>query len=208
MTGPHIAICVGHSRSNDNGAVSSGGESEWAYNSRLASSIAGWLGDCGCTTVIIDAYEGGTYVDAIDWLVDELEAQGVDAAIELHFNSYSNAAARGHEWLYWHESEGGLAMAQALDRSFRSSVSEIPARGVKGLSSGNGSYFLGSAHCPSVIGEPFFGSSPDDWEIATNVERIAQAYAVGIREWATSSFTPRPTPRPRPRPPGLMPLPI
>lgn len=208
MTTPHIAICVGHSRPDDNGAVSSGGQSEWEYNSRLATAIVGWLDGCGCTTVIIDAYEGGNYVDAITWLVDELETRQVDAAIELHFNSYSDEAARGHEWLYWHESEAGLALAQALDRSFRSSVSEIPAREVKGLSEGNGSFFLGSTHCPSVIGEPFFGSSPADWEIATNVERIAQAYAAGIREWVTSSFTPRPCPRPRPRPPGLIPIPI
>ena len=115
------------------------------------------------------------------WLKTELEEHQARAALELHFNSSSNARARGHEWFH---NDTGKGFATALEQAFKSSIAEIPARGTTNRhSSGNGSRFLGGAPCPAVIGEPFFGSNEDDWKVGEDMERIAAAYAAGIISW-------------------------
>jgi N-acetylmuramoyl-L-alanine amidase len=162
---------------------------EWDYNSGLARAIAWRLGACGWRTVIIDTYRGSTYADAMTDLAGELSGHEPRAAIELHFNAFSNTAARGHEWLYG--DDDGLALAQALDDAFRSRITEIPARGIKKLTTGaNGWLFVSGAPCPAVIGEPFFGSNADDWAVGQDTERIASAYTAGITTWLGSVCVP------------------
>lgn len=179
-TPPDIIICIGHSRDNDNGAVSRGGVSEWDYNSELAPMIAWRLRACGWTTEIIDHYEGGNYTAAMRWLKAELEERRPRSVIELHFNA-AGATARGHEWFH---NDTGEGFASALDQVFRSSIAEVPARGTTNRHrSGNGSQFLGGAPCPAVIGEPFFGSNDADWAVGLQKERLATAYAIGITTW-------------------------
>lgn len=183
---PDIALCIGHSRRNDSGAVSTGGVSEWSYNSQLAPMIDCVLHAYGWNAIVIDRYDASGYSAAMSWLAAELRERNVRAALELHFNSSDNSAARGHEWLCWHTSSGGFALAEALNQSFRGSVSGLPARGVKKRSSGNGSAFLRGTHCPAVIGEPFFGSNANDWGIAQDMNKMAQAYALGIHSYLSS----------------------
>lgn len=183
MTTTDIAICVGHSRPGDSGAVSTGGTSEWDYNSQLAPMIDCRLHAFGWSAIVIDQYQGSNYSDAMTWLAAELRERDVRAAVELHFNA-AGAAARGHEWLYWHTSTNGSALADALDDAFRAHVSGLTARGTRARTAGQrGTAFLRLTPCPAVIGEPFFGSNADDWAVAENQDRIAQAYANGIHSW-------------------------
>jgi N-acetylmuramoyl-L-alanine amidase len=184
-TPPDIVICVGHSRSGDDGAVSRGKVSEWTYNSGLAPMITWRLEAAGWKTLIIDKYEGGGYGTAMTWLTGELKEHKAKAALELHFNSSSNANSTGHEWFH---NNTGDKLATALKQSFQASISELKARGITNRhSSGNGSRFLGGAPCPAVIGEPFFGSNEADWKIGEDKERIAGAYANGIITWLAAS---------------------
>lgn len=183
MTAVDIALCVGHSRLGDSGATSSDGTNEWDYNSKLAKVISRKLVALKHSTVVIDKYDGSGYSAAIRWLSADLRKRGAKVAVELHFNA-AGSGATGHEWLCWHSSKGGYSMAQSLDQAFQSCVSEIKSRGVKTrTASDRGSLFLRLTPCPAVIGEPFFGSNPNDWAIGKDMEKIGHAYAVGIHGW-------------------------
>lgn len=187
---PRIALCIGHSRPVDGhpegGAVSVGGIQEWQYNSNLADHIAAHLTRHRIRWFIVDRYQGAGYTSAQKWLATHLAEREADAALELHFNS-AGKTARGHEWLYWHSSKSGRALAGHLDHEMRLQLPPhlIPARGAKPLdSTSRGAEFVRRTHCPSVICEPFFGSNPDDWRIATeNIDKIAIAIANGVYEW-------------------------
>lgn len=186
-----IGICVGHSRLVSNrpegGAVTHDGKTaEWQWNLGLASEIEGLLEDRGLQVVVLARYQGASYASAMLWLAGELKRHGCDAAVELHFNSSDNRQARGHEWLHWHTSTRGKALALEIDRLYGDALPEIPRRGVKALNdSDRGALFVKHTHCPAVICEPFFGSNTTDWaEAKANKETIAEAIAGGIAKWA------------------------
>lgn len=189
MNWPLVALCIGHSRfingRRDGGAVSVGGVSEWDYNGDLAQLIAGRLAQFRIRSVIVSEYEGNGYGAAMRWLASHLRGLDVDGAVELHFNS-AHTTATGHEWLYWQTSRRGEALARSLDDGMRQQVPPhiLRARGIKPVSIGRGSEFLRLTHCPACVAEPFFGSNPADWKIATEQKpKIAQAIANGIFDW-------------------------
>ena len=186
---PKIAICVGHSRlvngRAEGGAVSIGNVSEWAYNFDLANLIAASLDDLGIDCVILAEYAGQGYGAAQRWLAGALRVIGATAAIELHFNSAEDPAANGHEWLHWHSSAGGKRLAEALDRNITADIPDLRARGLKPKAPGDrGAEFLRGTHCPAVIVETGFGSSPHDWKILTQQKpAIAHSIAGGIADF-------------------------
>jgi len=185
-----IALCVGHSRPvngrPEGGAVSRGGLSEWAYNSRLAGILSSILTASGQPARVWDHYEGAGYGSAMRWLADDLRAAGATAAVELHFNDAENTNASGHEWLHWHASAASRALAGSLEKHMKIAVPEIRARGLKPITHAErGAEFLRLTSCPAVIAEPFFGSSPLDWAIAAGAgqQRLAAAMAAGLAAW-------------------------
>lgn len=189
MSTPRIALCIGHSREingrRDGGAVSVGGQNEWTYNRALADMIGAHLTRHRLGWIVIDYYQGKGYGGAMRWLATELQSREIGAAIELHFNSAS-ATARGHEWLFWHNSNAGKRLAESLYYETRLQLPPniIPARGIKPIANGRGDEFLRRMHCPAIIAEPFFGSNADDWKLATEKkEKIALAIANGLAEW-------------------------
>lgn len=187
---PKIAICVGHSRfigdRMDGGAVSVGGMSEHTYNCGLAGMISAKL---DVDSVIVSSYRGNGYGSAQRWLADHIKEMGATAAVELHFNS-ATGHARGHEWLYWHSSPRSKALANALRVSMEAAALGLPSRGTKSKTAADrGAEFLRGTHCPAVICEPFFGSSPEDWEIArTRKADIAAAITAGITSWLADAI--------------------
>ncbi|MCA9705473.1 MAG: N-acetylmuramoyl-L-alanine amidase [Myxococcales bacterium] len=189
MAAPDIVLCVGHSRRLDNGASSVTGMSEWDFNSRLAPIIARKLG-YGWSASIIEAYDASNYTDAMAWLAEELSRIEAPAAIELHFNA---GGGTGHQWLHG-SSEEAAALARALSTAFNASFAtdELPPRleSVQERLTGNGALFLNSMPCPTVIAEPFFGDNTNDWTIAQDMERLADAYAAGIGSWLGNALMP------------------
>lgn len=181
-----IALCVGHSRSGDNGAVSVDGTSEWTYNSDLAVLVQAELKSLGVKSFIIKKYEGSGYAAAMNWAAGEVKRRGGTLACELHFNAASSPVARGHEWLYYHSSPRGKAVAASLSKAFSEKIGaqNIPSRGIKPKRSGDrGALFLQKTHCPAVICEPFFGSNLKDWDFAVkNKPLVAAAIARGIAD--------------------------
>jgi N-acetylmuramoyl-L-alanine amidase len=186
-----IALCVGHSRivrgsSPEGGAVTLDGKvNEWTWNCALAELIAKNLHAAGVKSVIVSEYEGNGYGSSQRWLARHLSDLGATAAIELHFNSAETPDARGHEWLYWHASSRGKALAASLSAEMCLSVPSIKSRGAKPKFTGDrGSEFLRLPSMPCCIAEPFFGSSPVDWaEAQHHRHEIALAIANGVLEW-------------------------
>jgi len=179
--GDMIALCVGHSRRGDQGAVSVDGTTEWYYNSDLAERVSILLDAAGVEHEVVDNYQAATYGAAMRWLGRELSKLRATLALELHFNWAETRAASGHEWLYWHKSAAGRAAALRLDKCMRAEFPQSLARGAKAVASGNGAGFLRGTPCPAVICEPFFGSSREDWaRVAEQPLRLAQVLAKGI----------------------------
>lgn len=182
-----IALCIGHSRlvngRSEGGAISVGGESEHSYWSAVAPLIADAL--LPLDSCIITRYESASYGSAMRWLARRLREINAKGAVELHFNSTTNERAEGHEWLYWHSSTKGRALAAALDASYGAAFPTLKSRGLKAITTGGrGAGFLRGTHCPAAIAEGFFGSSHSDFSFAhANRARIAAAIAAGIRAW-------------------------
>lgn len=182
-----IAICVGHSR-GDGGAVSVGGMNEWHYNRKLGQIILTDLRERGFEAMMIDRYAQAGYSRAMDYLADSLASAKAELVVELHFNAAPNATATGHEWLHWHASVAGRALAQCLDRRMGETFPEHKRRGLVPIRDGDrGARLLQKTHCPAVICEPFFGSNPQDWLLATaHRDLLARVIADGIDDWKGS----------------------
>ena len=174
-----IALCVGHSRQGDSGASSVDGTTEWDYNCDLAEKITSKTRQ---DVRVYNTYNGNGYTGAMRWLAKKLKADGAQFAIELHFNA-AGPQATGHEWLYWHTSDQGRLIARALRDSFEDSFPQLASRGIKSRAKGSrGAMFLRTTHMPACIAEPFFGTNPEDWDLAVNHKQgIAEAIAGGLK---------------------------
>ncbi len=185
-----IALCIGHSRivngHQDGGAVALDHKtSEWIFNSELAKSACAALADLGIPATIISRYEGIGYEHAQEWLAGELKRLDAGAALELHFNDSDNPASNGHEFLFWHGSTRGNALATALDKRMDLLMPMIRHRDLVAITgTDRGAAFLRGTPCPAVIVESFFGSNHDDFENAVRfIETLAKVIALGIRDW-------------------------
>lgn len=188
-----IGICVGHSRKlngvTEGGSVSVGRVNEHAYNRELALMIEAKLDDFKIPCFIVASYQGNGYTAAQKWLAGHLKEKGATAAIELHFNHADSVTATGHEFLFWASSKNGRTLAKELDASMLEMFPDFKQRGIKPKGSGDrGAEFLKLTHCPAVISEPFFGSNPEDWKLATEKKaEIALAIAVGIKHYVSGT---------------------
>jgi len=179
-----VAICVGHSRAGDLGAYSVDGTSEWAYNSGVAADLCAILDERGIENVLIDRYWGGGYALSISWLADKIRDMDCQLALELHFNA-AGGHAKGFEYLFWHTSPKGRAMAEKLNAAQELAIGKFPSRGAKPrTASHRGSLFLRQTHCPAVICEPFFGDNLDEWRYYSRRQNeLATIYADAIESW-------------------------
>lgn len=180
----NIAVCVGHSRKGDNGAVNTNGVNEWAFNKPIADGVVKLLKSKGHFAYIVDVYGGNSYGSAMTDVAKQLRSLNADVAIELHFNS-AELTANGNEFLYWHSSPKSKDLAEALETAFHRKFPRSKNRGCKAITPNDrGGGFLQKTHCPAVICEPFFGSNEAETEFFTaHSDQIAESYADGIVEW-------------------------
>ena len=189
-----IAICIGHSRLGDKGAVSVAGEFEWGFNSDVGWMVQERIYEARVPTLLIDDYPRRGYTAAMTWLGGILREARATACVELHFN-WAGQTAHGHEWLCWHRSPAGKRLAEILrdthqvanpDQVARHDPRVGKVRGLWSKSSGNGAGFLRLTPCPAVIAEPFFGSNPREWERFGSLHgraALADTLAAGLVEW-------------------------
>ncbi len=180
-----VAICVGHSRKGDSGAVSVGNVSEWRYNREVAVILKEKLKQRGIYSVVIDDYPASSYMAAMRACAAEVDKHDVDIAIELHFNSYSSSSAEGFEYLHYESSAEGKRLALCLEKAHVGVVQPQKNRGIKAIGpEGRGSGFLRLVKPPAVICEPFFGSNPKEWILLGQKPMVvANIYADGIAKY-------------------------
>ena len=196
LSGPskqHLVLAVGHSRAEDNGALSWDDTcTEWDYNQTLAHFINLYL-DESIDVTIINKYKGSSYSDAITNLKLAVDPLNASLVVELHFNSYSSQDANGYEALYWHNSKHGKHAATSFLKAMESSFPFHINRGTKAIltSSQRGAQFLRTLKAPCVILEPFFGSNEKEWQLFKTTEgkqHLAKTIANGINkcfsQWA------------------------
>jgi N-acetylmuramoyl-L-alanine amidase len=179
-----IAICIGHSR-KIKGRYDGGAYSSWLkmnerdFNLEVASHLSKHLMQNGIPCRVISDYAGAGYGSAMVDVAKQAKDAHASLAIELHFNS-ATPSANGHEWLYWHSSAKGKALAQAFNAQFGKDHPNIKARGIKGITAQDrGGAFLRVTSCPSIIVEPFFGSNESDCRQVTP-ESVAKSYAKAL----------------------------
>lgn len=177
-----VGIVVGHARRGDDGALAVDGTSEYAYNCMVADAIASFL---AVPTVVVKDIPADSYPAAMNWLASELRATNCTLAVELHFNASGTGNATGHEYLYWHDSQSGKALAASLSDAHCAAWPADKNRGIKPKDAGDrGAHFLSKTHCPAVIAEPFFGDNPAQWSRygAAHVA-LAEMLAAGITRY-------------------------
>lgn len=177
-----VAICVGHSRKGDRGAVNVKGDSEWKYNSKVAKALKKELTYRGIDSKVYSSYEGKTYREAMDFIKSKLKEDGADLALELHFNAYTGRA-KGCSMLYNNPNSKSKRLAEELQFWVLTDFDTID-RGTKGLNKGDrGLLFAENDYIPTVLCEPFFGDNRQDCELFSDYRLLASSYASGIEEF-------------------------
>lgn len=179
-----IAICIGHSRSGDSGAVSTGNVTEHTFNTDIGNRLEQFL---DYPVELITHYEGSGYTTAQKWLGEYLKLKKATLAIELHFNSADTQKAQGFEYLHHQNSRRGEDLARCLIDAHRPRFAGALSRGLQPIGpSGRGFEFLHRTPCPAVICEPFFGSNPGEWALYSSEhgrQTLAESYAAGIKQF-------------------------
>ena len=178
-----LGVVVGHTSEKQGAtAVAPISKSEYALNRELAIDI--WR----------EAKEQG--IDAKVYLKDKVNegllyaqvSSDNDASVELHFNSFSDASARGSLVLYLKDKD----FAEAIHRNVISSLTEDKAKrknnGVVlpevGTGYERGIRQLKKSTIPCCIIEPFFGSNQKDCELfLRNRLRYCRAIVSAVIEW-------------------------
>lgn len=182
-----VALCVGHSRNGDKGAVAINGLSEWDFNRERAVRVKALLDSMRIKSQVIDYYQGSSYSSSMQWLANHLLRNEFTLAVELHFNAAS-PSAEGYEYLFWHKSKRGKVLAQTFQAHHGKVFSSAKDRGIEALGDEaheRGTLFVSLTHCPAIILEPFFGSNSK--EVAAYMSEkgrslLEQHYADSIKE--------------------------
>ncbi|WP_027237831.1 N-acetylmuramoyl-L-alanine amidase [Leisingera caerulea] len=173
-----LAIVVGHNARAQGAVRPDTGETEFAWNSRLAKMI---LAEAkrfpGIDVRTFFRARGGTYGDEIRRVYRETDDWGADATCELHFNSHHNPQATGTETLS-SGSAASLRYCEALQTRMLAALG-LKNRGRKVVRTGRGAASLIAGRAPAALIEPFFGSSPKGQQ-ATDEPHEMQALARAI----------------------------
>lgn len=178
-----IAVCIGHSRTGDDGAESVTGVTEWDFNSELGSLLVRKLRDANFDAELFDRYDGNGYTAAMRDAARQVKNYGASIAIELHFNA-GGATAEGFEYLYYLSSTKGMKLAEELLDAQHEHFPQARNRGIKTPMDGRGDGFLKYTHCPAVICEPFFGTNKSEWDLYSHSQdKLADSYVSGITNY-------------------------
>lgn len=115
-------------------------------------------------------------------VVNTLEKNKFELAIELHFNATVEHKQHGNTVLYWHKSMEGKKLAE-LFQEIMSSYTKIKKLDLIPISSlkQNGAYGIMKSKCPYILLEPFFGDNKIDTD-KINVEKMAEVLFLFLNE--------------------------
>lgn len=151
-----VAIVVGHAQDSKGACGIDGIPCEWDYNSKVASFLTD-IAD----VYFYDGYQKG-YTTMVKKNAEKLNAKNYDLIIELHYNAAS-PSANGVETLYYFNSEKGKKAAVIFSAMVAVGFG-IRNRGIRALvnSQDRGFAAVYYTKAPTILVEPFFGSSKED----------------------------------------------
>lgn len=172
-----VAIVIGHGPNIDRGAINeASGTTELDWNTDLANRIKMRLSG---------RIEGVIVHRVVERLqpVQQTNATGANAAVELHLNSF-NGEVSGTEMIA--VSTRGRAFAGLLQAA-AVRVLGLPNRGVKPpQAGGRGARWLKETDMPAVIVESFFIDNNHDLFVGNQKkDQLAQAYADAMVDFLT-----------------------
>lgn len=185
MTNRKLAIVVGHNSQSQGAVRRDNQESEYMFNSRIASLMEEYARikypDLDIRTFFRQPL--GSYTKEIRRVYDQTDAWGAHLTMELHFNASASPGASGTETLT-SGTPASMAAAVAVNDEVVRALG-LRDRGVKTRSEGRGSASLISGRAPAILTEPFFGSSTKGLtatDEATEEKALAMAYIRGAAE--------------------------
>ena len=165
-----VALVIGHHK-NSKGALSKYfGVREFDFYSDVITYM----------TSEFDVYHHnhniGGYTTRIKDTAKRLNKKEYDLVIELHFNSFFKPTANGCETLYYYASKKGLNYAKMFSKHVASRTGiKLRHGGIKSLSNRHDRGFASVYYpkAPTILIEPFFGSSNDDCSKIESVNNMA-----------------------------------
>lgn len=183
-TKPLCVLVVGHRKSQKGAVTINEGVNEFDFNSEIAEKVKNKVSKANIKILFRDDNSQG-YRN----LPSKINALQPNFIVSLHFNAAGSLSARGTEMLYYHSSKAGHKMALIMQDHVLNAL-KLKNRFTKKIkATERGGHLLKYTTAPCIITEPFFGSNKDDEKIAlNNIQKLVDAYVLGINEIATSMF--------------------
>jgi N-acetylmuramoyl-L-alanine amidase len=174
-----LAIMVGHN-SVQRGAVRGEGLTEFEYNLDVQGIMLAKAHEYG---IEAKGFWRKQTQNEIPDAYDKVRKWNPDAALELHFNAFSDPRVRGCEALWAIDpfaKDLAVCVLAALCHTF-----PIRSRGTRYRTVGERGYEnVSQLYAPTVLVEPFFVTNSEDWELFVEdpqgVVELARAYLKGI----------------------------
>jgi len=181
-----VAIVRGHNSSAKGAFSPFLDTSEWDFNRRIFRMMDGAADEYGIELREFLRPAGLGYSDEISAAYTAADAWEPELVMETHFNS-ATPAALGCEMLYWTTSTNGRILAAAVQNGVIEEF-DFRDRGIKGRTTGRGSTSLKASRYPTILTEPFFGSSQSDCAkiLSHGEDALARAYLIGLRDALTA----------------------
>jgi N-acetylmuramoyl-L-alanine amidase len=183
-----VAVVVGHNhKARGAASVAPISKYEFDFNKEVAALMKREAREFNLAVELFYRQPEGGYTAEIERAYAAVSAWKADCAIELHFNA--TEGAHGTEMLHRSDSKAAAALAgHVLEETVR--LLKLRDRGLKPKKPGDrgATSLYALDKVPTIIAEPFFGSSkPDCLRMATlGNEALALAYLRGLRDWAVS----------------------
>lgn len=155
-----ITIIIGHNKI-DKGAYSpSLSLSEYDYHKKVCELLK----DIPNIRVLEREYKNGSYNKEMADMVERLDSEKYDLAIELHFNSASSEQPHGTETLVFYRNLKASEYSQMYFDCIRKFRPNQRIRGIIPISSlfDRGAYGILKSKGTYILVEGFFGSNPND----------------------------------------------
>lgn len=168
-----VAIVIGHHPDAPGAALDVCGDvvHEYDFWKPFAHVLASMMAGRGYQAAVIER----PHAQPDGALAERVNATGARAAIELHFNSFSDEDAHGTEMLYWGDSWPAKQLADLLRDG---TTHALGTRNRGGKPVYHGYPFLRLTEMPAVICEPAFGSNEADARaLLAGQDQLLGAYA-------------------------------
>jgi N-acetylmuramoyl-L-alanine amidase len=178
MSCKSVAIVVGHHPNAPGAALRLGEHTthEYPFWRPFARELVRSLRTVGIQGHLVERPNAEPDAD----LAGRVNALGVGAAIELHFNAFRDPTANGTEMLHC----AGSAEGKRLARGLLQTVTQALGTKNRGLKPRIGWPFLSLTEMPAVVAEPGFGSNrADAWKLTKGQMDLLRAYRAGIAKY-------------------------